>query len=243
MVPASSAPDEHGRAGRLWVTTQTKAIVERFSRTLLVRWSYARPKYGAARPHPLWMVPAVGAGRHSDQVVDVATFANPKGRAMATFTVWKFSDADAADRAVATLGNLQSEQLITVQDSAVVSWAAGAKKPKTRQLHNLGVGGALGGAFWGLLFGMLFFVPLLGMAIGAATGGLAGSLTDVGIDDDFINRVKQSVTPGTSALFLLSSDAVIDKVRAEFEGFDAELIHTNLSDEQEQALREAFEEE
>jgi uncharacterized membrane protein len=100
--------------------------------------------------------------------------------------------------------------------------------------------GALGGAFWGLLFGMLFFVPLLGMAVGAAAGALTGALRDVGIDDDFITSVRDKVTPGTSALFLLSTDAVIDKVHAEFVGTEAELIKTNLSDEQEAALRDAF---
>jgi uncharacterized membrane protein len=41
-------------------------------------------------------------------------------------------------------------------------------------------------------------------------------------------------------LFLLSSDAVYDKVAAEFRGTDAELIQTNLSDEQDAQLREAF---
>ena len=61
----------------------------------------------------------------------------------------------------------------------------------------------MGGSFWGLLFGLIFFVPLLGAAIGAATGALAGSLTDVGIDDAFINKVRDQVTPGTSALFVL----------------------------------------
>lgn len=49
-----------------------------------------------------------------------------------------------------------------------------------------------------------------------------------------------SVTPGTSALFVLSSDAVLDKVRAAFEGQHAELIHTNLSAEEEARLREVF---
>ena len=98
--------------------------------------------------------------------------------------------------------------------------------------------GALGGAFWGLLFGLIFFVPLLGAAIGAATGALAGSLADVGIDDGFINRVRDQVTPGTSALFVLTSDAVMDKVHDAFaEHEPAELIFTNLSNEQEAALR------
>jgi uncharacterized membrane protein len=70
-----------------------------------------------------------------------------------------------------------------------------------------------------------------------------GSLTDVGISNEFIDSVRQKVTPGTSALFLLSSDAVIDRVRDEFRETDAELITTNLSADQEQKLREAFADE
>jgi hypothetical protein len=101
-------------------------------------------------------------------------------------------------------------------------------------------GGALGGAFWGMLFGLIFFIPILGLAIGAATGALFGSLADVGISDSFIKSVRDQVTPGTSALFLLSSDAVIDRVREEFPVHEAELISTNLSADQEAKLREAF---
>ena len=67
-----------------------------------------------------------------------------------------------------------------------------------------------------MLFGLIFFVPLLGLAIGAASGALFGSLADVGISDSFIKSVRDQVTPGTSALFLLSSDAVIDRVKEEF---------------------------
>jgi len=159
---------------------------------------------------------------------------------VATLTVWKFDDAEAADKAVSTLEGLAKQQLITVQDAATVSWPSGAKKPKTRQLHGLAGAGALGGAFWGMLFGLLFFVPLLGMAVGAAMGALAGSLSDVGIDDDFIKRARDEITPGTSALFLMSSGAVVDKVRDAFRGDQPELVSTNLSDSQERALREVF---
>ena len=159
---------------------------------------------------------------------------------MATLTAWKFSSPYGADDALATLEKLQSEQLIQVQDAAVVSWEPHRKKPKTRELHSMKKAGALGGGFWGLLFGLIFFVPILGLAIGAATGALFGSLADVGISDDFIDRVRQQVIPGTSALFLLSSDAVMDRVSAEFKNTGAELISTNLSAEQEERLREAF---
>ena len=159
---------------------------------------------------------------------------------MATLTVWKFENPEGAEKAVATLEGLAKQQLITVQDAATVSWPVGAKKPKTRQLHSLAGAGALGGAFWGMLFGLLFFIPLLGMAVGAAMGALTGSLSDVGIDDDFIKRARDEITPGSSALFLMSSGAVVDKVRDAFRGDQPELVSTNLSDSHERALREVF---
>jgi uncharacterized membrane protein len=162
---------------------------------------------------------------------------------MATLTAWAFPGVGDAEATIDKLKSLQSQQLINIQDAAVVSWEVGKKKPKTRQLNNLTGVGALGGAFWGMLFGLLFFIPLLGLAIGAGMGALMGSMGDVGIDDKFINAVKQKVTPGTSALFLLTSDMVEDRVKAEMAGTKAELIASNLSAEQEARLHEIFGEE
>jgi uncharacterized membrane protein len=159
---------------------------------------------------------------------------------VATLTVWKFPTAQGAEQAEQTLLNLQKQELIRVHDAAIVSWDEGAKKPKTRQLASVTGAGALGGAFWGLLFGLIFFIPLLGMAIGAGMGALAGSMTDVGINDDFIKALRKEITPGSSALLLLSSDAVMDKVKEAFEGQPVELVQTNLSQEQEDKLREVF---
>jgi uncharacterized membrane protein len=159
---------------------------------------------------------------------------------MASLTVWKFASADGAGVALDTLKNLQKEGLIDVYDGAVVSWPEGAKKPKTREMHSTAAAGALGGSFWGFLFGLIFFVPLLGMAVGAAAGALSGSLTDVGIDSEFISKVRSQVTPGTSALFAMTGNAVLDKVHAAFEGQHPELVSTNLSMEQDKALRAAF---
>jgi uncharacterized membrane protein len=162
---------------------------------------------------------------------------------MATLTAWKFDSPHGADDALATLERLQSEALIQVQDAALVNWEPGRKKPKTREMHSTKRAGALGGGFWGLLFGLLFFVPILGLAIGAAAGAMFGSLADVGISDKFIDAVRQKVTPGTSALFLLTSDAVVDRVASEFKESEPELISTNLSADQEAKLREAFADE
>ncbi len=96
--------------------------------------------------------------------------------------------------------------------------------------------GALGGAFWG----MLFFIPFLGLAIGAAMGALMGHFAHYGIDESFINQVRAKITPGTSALFLLESGAVVDRVAEALKGQQFEIIQTNLSKEQEDQLRTDF---
>jgi uncharacterized membrane protein len=165
-----------------------------------------------------------------------------KERGMATLTALKFDTPDGAAQMEALMLDLQKQQLIRVEDAAIVTWPPGKKKPQTRQLQSLAGPGALMGAFWGLLFGLLFFVPFLGMAIGAGMGALAASMADVGINDKFINEARSKVTEGTSALFLLTSGAVEDRVteaiKARAPRF--EIISTNLSKEQEDKLREVF---
>ena len=138
------------------------------------------------------------------------------------------------------LKGLAKQQLITVVDAATVSWPSGAKKPKTRQLHSLTGAGALGGAFWGMLFGLLFFVPLLGMAVELPWARSPDRCPMSGSTTTSSSGARDEITPGTSALFLMSSGAVVDKVRDAFRGQQAELVSTNLSDDQERKLREVF---
>jgi uncharacterized membrane protein len=159
---------------------------------------------------------------------------------MATISVLKFSTADGAEQALGTVQGLSKQHLINLHDAAIVTWSEGRKKPKTRQLANLTGAGALDGAFWGMLFGLIFFVPFFGMALGAAMGALAGKFSDYGIDDDFIKSVQNQVTEGTSALFLMTSEAVVDKVADAMKGLDFEIVATNLSKEEEDTLRAAF---
>lgn len=139
--------------------------------------------------------------------------------------------------------DLSKRQLITIHDAAIVSWPEGKKKPSTKQLSNLTGAGALSGAFWGLLFGLIFFIPIFGMVVGATMGALTGSMADVGISDDFVRSVRSKVTEGTSALFLMTSGAVRDKVAEAARGMKFELIASNMSKEEEEKLRAAFAEE
>ena len=162
---------------------------------------------------------------------------------MATLTALKFSTPDGAEQMLDKVQSLQKMQLITLQDAAIVTWPEGKSKPKTKQRVSLAGIGALPGAFWGMLFGLIFFVPFFSLAVGAAMGALGGKMGDYGIDDNFIKETREKVTEGTSALFLLTSDAVQDKVLEELKEFDFELIASNLTKEQEEALMSAFAEE
>jgi uncharacterized membrane protein len=159
---------------------------------------------------------------------------------MATVTVLRFTTATGADETLDQVRELQKQNAITLHDAAIVSWPEGQQAPKTRQLVDLVSSGALSGMFWGILFGLIFVTPFFGMALGGAVGAIGGALRDYGIDDEFIKSIRGAVTPGTSALFLMTSDAVLDRVAAELKGRDFEIIATNLSSEQERKLHELF---
>ena len=97
---------------------------------------------------------------------------------------------------------------------------------------------------WGTLVGILFMNPLAGMvlgaAVGAGSGALSGSLADFGIDDDFVKKLGETITPGSSALFVLVKSATEDKVLPEIEPFKPRLLKTSLSNEQEEKLKAAL---
>ena len=157
---------------------------------------------------------------------------------MAALTVWRFDTADGATQALMTLA---ASDDVCINDRAAVSWQDGAAKPSTELAPHVPGRAALGSGFWHLLFGLIFFVPLLGAAIGASTGALAGSLAGVGIDDGFINKVRDGVVPGTSALFVLTAGGAVDQVHeALSNGEHAELIFTKLTSAQESAVRQVF---
>ena len=87
--------------------------------------------------------------------------------------------------------------------------------------------GALSGVFWRMLFGMIFFVPFFGATMGAAMGAVSGAFGEYGIDHDLISPVREQVTEGTSALFLLTGNVTLDKVEGELKGQIGMLIKSN----------------
>jgi uncharacterized membrane protein len=75
---------------------------------------------------------------------------------------------------------------------------------------------------------------------GSRASSLAKRIKKAGIDGAMLEAVKNDMRLGTSALVLLSADAAIDDVAKAFEGQAMELIRSDLSVQQEDALRTAF---
>jgi len=136
---------------------------------------------------------------------------------MATITVLKFSSPDGAANALRVLQDLEKERLIRLIDAAMVSWPIGNKSPATKQL----------------------VTPLLAMTLRAAFGGL-GTIGGYGLDAAFLDQIRRGVQAGTSALFLMTADAVLDRVASAMKELQFEIFATNLSAEQERELREAL---
>jgi uncharacterized membrane protein len=149
-----------------------------------------------------------------------------------------YPDVATAEQVRALLADLQKQKLIQLEDAVIVERKEDGKVKLHQSVSTTGAGAA-GGALWGGLIGLLFFMPFLGAAIGGATGAAVGAAQNFGVDDDFMRRVGENLTPGAAALFVLVQNAVQEKVIPQLAPFGGQLIQTSLSDEDETHLREA----
>jgi len=151
-----------------------------------------------------------------------------------------FDDEHKAFEMRAALAKLQKEYLIEMEDVVVLTKDEKGKA-KLHQAVNLTAAGAVGGSFWGMLIGMIFFRPLLGAAIGAGSGALSGKLRDIGINDKFMKEIGETLTPGSSAVFVLVRKVTSDKILEELKGFGGKILKTSLTADKEEALQKALE--
>ena len=166
---------------------------------------------------------------------------------MSTLVAIAYHDVNEAEQVLETLGRLQNEYLIDLEDSVYVTKDTGGNVKLHQSVNVAGRaagGGALWGGLWGLLLGTLVLQPIAGAAIGAGigagTGYVAGKLSDYGIDDNFVKQLGASLTPNSSAIIVLVSRATPDKVLPEISKYGGTVIQTSLNTEQEQRLRDAL---
>ncbi|MCC5577935.1 DUF1269 domain-containing protein [Microtetraspora sp. AC03309] len=150
-----------------------------------------------------------------------------------------YDDVATANTVREKLFELQKQNLITLADAAVAERTMDGKIKLHQSTSTTGIGAA-GGALWGGLIGLIFLMPLIGMAVGAATGAAAGAMTDVGVDDKFMKKIGEELKPGAAALFVLVTQSTPDKVIPQIAPFGGKIIHTSLSNQAEENLRQAL---
>jgi uncharacterized membrane protein len=163
-----------------------------------------------------------------------------KENIMSDLVVIGFDNEHTAFEMRAELVKLQKEYLIEMEDVVVVT-KDDKGKVKLHQAANLTAAGAVGGSFWGMLIGMIFLNPLLGAAVGAGAGALSGKLSDIGISDNFMKELGETIKNNTSALFVLVRKATPDKILEELKGFKGNFLKTSLTKDKEDELREVLE--
>jgi len=160
---------------------------------------------------------------------------------MSTLVVIGYNELHKAEEVRLTLVKLQRDYLIDMEDAVAVTKDANGKI-KLHQAVNLTAAGAASGGFWGMLIGMIFLNPLLGMALGASAGAVSGALSDLGINDQFMKDLAATITPNSSALFVLVRKSTPDKVLEEVKGTGGTVLKTSLSHEDEARLQTALNE-
>ena len=166
---------------------------------------------------------------------------------MSDLVVLGFDGVGTADDVLTKLRALQKENLIDLDDACVVIRSQNGKVQIKQAVNLVALGAAKGmstGMLMGALAGLLLLNPLAGMALGGLAGSgfgaLSGSLADYGINDEFIKAIGQSISDGTSALFVLVKRSTADKVIPEIEPFKPRVLKTSLSNEKEEKLKAAF---
>ena len=128
-------------------------------------------------------------------------------------TAWRFKTTEGADQAVIRLKQLDAQDMIDVQDVTVVRWPEYAKAPVMHE-HVTDEGSTM--------------------------STLMSKMKHGRIDGSMIDSVKQDMVPGTSAVVVLSTAAVVDTVGQAFRGQAMELMRSDLSVPEQDRLRAVF---
>lgn len=157
---------------------------------------------------------------------------------MTTLTAWLYDRIMGASDAEVWLRDLQERDALTVHDAVTLTWFPGAEEPQVGHLRHRTAGAAAKGSLLGGLLGILVFNPVAGAAAGAATAAAIQRLRQAGIGDDVLERVVEHLTPGTSALLVLSSDGDPAAVAAALKHGNPTLVYAEMDDEIAEEIRE-----
>jgi len=153
-----------------------------------------------------------------------------------------FNNETEADRVLDTLKGMESLDIVDLKSAAViVTSASGEVKIKETSDFDTKQG-AIGGAVAGGVLGLLGGGLLKGAILGAAGGAAAGKFVDLGLDDEFLKSIGDSLGSGSSAIVALVDFEQVDQAMEELDKFEGgRILRHSLSDEVYAKLSEAVE--
>ena len=157
---------------------------------------------------------------------------------MSDLIVISFDSAATAEEVRDKVRQLQKAGLIALSDAAVISKDAEGKINVHNEVSRETKVGAGAGAVLGVLLGFMF--PVAGLVVGAVGGAAVGALVGSVVDRKFVEDVQNSLTPGSSALFLVIRSGDAAALRGTLEPYEGTLIQTTLDSGLEEQLRDAL---
>jgi len=137
---------------------------------------------------------------------------------------------------------LQEEFLVDLEDAAIIKRDQKGRLHVTTPAHHAVTWGTLSGLFWGMLIGLIFLWPLapvVGVA-GGIMGAALGAAGDLGIKDEFRQRVHDMLQPGTSAIMVIVRKVTPDKFIETLKPYGGTVLKTSLPYDAEQQLMKAL---
>ncbi len=164
---------------------------------------------------------------------------------MSDLIVVGFEGEFTADEVLLDLLKMEEVRLVDLDDASI----AARKKDGTFRIrcsNMLVMADAATGSQWGLLIGTVLLNPLMGTlaggVIGAAVGKVAKVLKKIGIEEEFIKQVSDTLKPDSSAIFILVRKSLPEKVVEELVKFKGKLLRSSLSPETEMELQKILQE-
>ena len=149
-----------------------------------------------------------------------------------------FDHLEDARTAMKRLRGLENEGKVSFEDTAIIERQPDGTARVRHELSGATETGAVIGAVIGAVALSIF--PIAGIAAGALLGGAVGAAFDTGVSPQFAEDVKNTLSPGRSALFMVVKEADADATVAALRGLTGDVVQTTLDSETEEALRRAL---
>jgi uncharacterized membrane protein len=143
---------------------------------------------------------------------------------MSDLIVIGYPDKAAAQNVWDDLVKPQYDYLVDLEDAAIIRRDRSGKLHVATPDHHMVACGTFSGLFWGVLIGLLFL-------------GAAGNL---GINNDFRQRVQDLVQPGTSSMLVIVYKVSTGKLLDALRPYGGTVLHTSVPHDAEQQLMQAL---